>query len=355
MRPSHKRKARLIAIILAALAVVVWLLKEREQAAPNEIVIKIAEGGTAPTEREIAKLLTGKDAFKEAGVKLQIIPASASAGWTSPMALLSGQIDVGGGSLAGWINIRARGGKIKALIPGGVVNKEYRTGILVLENSPIHSVKDLAGKSISVNTLGLGGDFLLKLLLRRNGVPLNQVQEVVAPTESQLQLLLSKQINAVADTLCGGVWFDRALDLGGIRLLPGTGAYEIMGEEFARTPSGFREDFIQAHPQAVRGYVTAVEKIRRDIWEIYQKDPERIRKAYAKIAESKGGNPKLAKYFRPTPPGIFMTDRDVQWWLDIMVAEGKLKPGQVKASEVYTNEFNPGYREDVKNAGGSAR
>jgi ABC-type nitrate/sulfonate/bicarbonate transport system substrate-binding protein len=351
------RKVKIISgiIFIAALAALgLFFLRARQKSVTEEVVVKVLEGGTAPTESEIAEKLTGKDIFAEQGVKLQKIPGSATAGWNSPMALLAGKIDVGGGSLAGWINIRARGGKIKAVIPGGVVSPDYHAGILVLADSDIRSVKDLAGKTVTVNTLGLGGEFHLKLLLKRNGVPLDQVQVLATPTENEIQLLLSKQVNAVADTLDGSIFIDLALDRGGVRLLPDTSVYAIHGE-CARTPSGFREDFIQAHPETVRGYVTAAEKIRRLIWEAFKKDPEQIRKAYVEIAERKGGNPKLAKYFRPTPPGIFMTDRDVQWWIDAMISEGKLKPGQVKPADVYTNEFNPYYKDYQSSQATAAR
>ena len=31
----------------------------------------------------------------------------------------------------------------------------------------------------------------------------------------------------------------------------------------------------------------------------------------------------------------------VHWWIDLLVREGKLRPGQIAATDVYTNEFNP--------------
>jgi ABC-type nitrate/sulfonate/bicarbonate transport system substrate-binding protein len=161
---------------------------------------------------------------------------------------------------------------------------------------------------------------------------------------------MSKQVDAVANTLTRGIEIDRALDQGGVRLIPGTSAYDIHGKEYASTPSGFREDFIKEHPDTVRKYVTAVETTRRLVWDVYIKDPQRVAKAYAEVAGEKGGNPELAKYYRPAKPGIYLTDDDVQWWLDVMEAEGQLKHGQIKASDVYTNEFSLAYKE-IKNKG----
>ena len=34
----------------------------------------------------------------------------------------------------------------------------------------------------------------------------------------------------------------------------------------------------------------------------------------------------------------------MQWWIDAMVEQGQLKPGQIKASDIYTNEYNPYYK-----------
>jgi len=339
-----------IVFVIVAVAATGLYIRKHAITAQKEVIIRVVECGTTPTETEILQKLTGRDIFEEQGIKLQRIPGSLTAGWSSPMALVSGQIDVGGGSLAGWINIRARGGKIKAMIPGSVVTGEEKAGLLVLEGSSIHTVKDLVGKSVAVNILGLGGDYHLKLLLKRNGVPPDKVQIVVAPIASQIQLLMSKQVDAVANTLTRGIEIDRALDQGGVRLIPGTSAYDIHGKEYASTPSGFREDFIKEHPDTVRKYVAAVETTRRLVWDVYIKDPQRVAKAYAEVAGEKGGNPELAKYYRPAKPGIYLTDDDVQWWLDVMEAEGQLKHGQIKASDVYTNEFSLAYKE-LKNKG----
>jgi hypothetical protein len=34
-------------------------------------------------------------------------------------------------------------------------------------------------------------------------------------------------------------------------------------------------------------------------------------------------------------------DAQVQWWIDLLVREGKLKPGQIQARDVWTNAYNP--------------
>jgi ABC-type nitrate/sulfonate/bicarbonate transport system substrate-binding protein len=339
-KSMNKSWKLLLAAILAVLAVGPGCFLTKFKPAKSDLVEIRILGSTAPTEWEIANKLSGTDIFEKEHVKVKIIPGSAASG-PRFQALLTGNLDVEGGAWIGWINIRGRGGKIKAVINGGLQTKDRKAGIMVLENSPIHSVKDLVGKTIAVNTLGLTAEYTIKEILRRNGLSLNQVQLVAVPTENQEQVLRTKQVDAAADVTCSATWIDMAFDRGGVRLLPETSNYSVRGEN-ASTGTGFREDFIKDHPQQVKGFVAALEKTRRYVWDEFQKNPQVVRKAYAEIAEAKGGNPKLAKFYIPSEPDYnFNMDRDVQWWIDALVADGKVKPGVVKAADVYTDEFNP--------------
>jgi ABC-type nitrate/sulfonate/bicarbonate transport system substrate-binding protein len=146
--------------------------------------------------------------------------------------------------------------------------------------------------------------------------------------------------------MSGGPNFQRMLDRGGIRVIPGTGKYEVLGcDETIGT--GFREEFIEKHPETVRRYVSAVEKARRILWDEFKKDPVRVIAIHAKLVKEKGGNPELSKYYLPPihlPDYEFITGNEARLWIKVMESEGQLKPGQVKAEDVYTNEFNPFYK-----------
>ena len=39
--------------------------------------------------------------------------------------------------------------------------------------------------------------------------------------------------------------------------------------------------------------------------------------------------------------GLIPGDEQVQWWIDLLVREGRLRKDQIQASDVYTNTFNP--------------
>ena len=240
----------IVAVLVAAGAF--YLLKDKPK--PGEVVIKEVDTPTTPNNWELVEKLTGRDVLKEENVKVQDVPVISG-----PLfqALLADQLDVAGFDWTGWINVVARGGKIKAVYGGAAVTKEIKTGILVLETSGIRAVKDLRGKSIAVNTLGLGAEYDIKIYLEKNGLKLDQVQLLQVPVENEEEALRTSQVNAAAGTTGGGTWFDRALDKGGVRIVPGTDRYDIYGHDATIYALGFKDDFIQAHPDAVRRYVTA--------------------------------------------------------------------------------------------------
>jgi ABC-type nitrate/sulfonate/bicarbonate transport system substrate-binding protein len=142
----------------------------------------------------------------------------------------------------------------------------------------------------------------------------------------------------------GGVDYELTVAHGGVREIPNTRQYDVRGT-FVILGSGFREDFIQQHPQVVIHFVNAIERSRHAVWDAWNKNPQAVRKAYADITASKGGNPTLAQYYRINyvPEHQYANDADIQWWIDILVNEGKLTPGQIKPSDVYTYKYNQYY------------
>ncbi|HEX3048616.1 MAG TPA: ABC transporter substrate-binding protein [Bacillota bacterium] len=314
----------------------------------KNVTIRILDS-TTPSDWEIIKKAIGRDILKEEGVQLELISSasSASGGTISIQALLANNIDYASSAWPAWINAIAGGGKIKAVTTGSTTSKDYPgNGLVVLENSSIHTVKDLVGKRIAVNVLGASADYEIRQYLKQNGISIDQVQLVVVPSPQIEQTLRTKQVDVAAWTMGGGVEYEMAMDRGGLRELPGTKRYDIRGNTIAMG-NGFRKDFIKRHPETVQRFVRVVEKSKRILWDEFQKDPEQVRKAYAEVTESKGGNPKLFQYYRPSafsPDYPFASDKDIQWWIDILESEGKLKGKQIKPSSIYTNEFNPYYK-----------
>jgi len=339
--------------VIAALFLVVagsWWLYFQTSRHNTERAFSIRlSDSSVPNNYELAKKLTGRDILEEEKVMLTPITIQGGGGGTVTMqALLANNIDVAGGSISIWVNAISKGAKVKLLLPGSVTEKPEHSGLLVLEESHIHTIKDLNGKKIAVNVLGAEADFIIRTFLKQNGLSVNKVELVVVPAENQEQVLRSHQVDAIAWTTSGGTQFDRTVDHGGVRRIPGTSSFETRGNQSLLTTSeGFLEKFIKAHPDDVRRYLRAVDKARRIVWEEYQKNPERVRKVYAEISKAKGGNPELAKYYRGvrwSPENQFITDRDIQFWIEKFTEDGLLKPGQLNPSDIYTNEFNPQYK-----------
>lgn len=338
---SSTLRVTALCVLFTALCGAGWMLVGRVNKAHSQVVIRVLDS-SAPSSWEIAQQLTGRDLLLEEGVRLKQIPGIQSTGGTQTLqALLANNIDYGTSYWPAWINIIAAGGKIKAVATGGVTTRDTPSnGFVVLEESPIRTPADLVGKRIAVNVLGAENDYLVRQFLRQNGLSIGQVELVVVPWAQQEQVLKSGQVDVAASF--SYAYFGPAHERGGLRELPGTRGFDIKGCNTG-SGQGFREEFIKKHPDTVRSFVTAFEKTNRLIWEEFRKDPGRVKKAYVEIATRKGGNPKLAEYYRPawSPEYPFATDRDLQYWLDIFAAEGKIKTGQIKPSDVYTHEFNP--------------
>lgn len=338
-----------LVVVVAVVAGAGWSFTRNPSHAEKDVAIKVGESTTSPNSFELVQKLTGRDIIKEEGVTLERIPIQGGGGGTVTMqALLAGNIDVAGGSISVWVNAISKGAKVKLLLPGSATEKPEHSGLLVLEESNIHTIKDLVGKKIAVNVLGAEADFIIRTFLKQNGLSIDQVELVVVPAENEEQVLRSKQADAVAWTTSGGAQFDRALDKGGVRRIPGTSSFETRGNlPLLTTSEGFREDFIKEHPETVRKYLKAVDSARYIVWDEFNKNPERVRAAYAEISEAKGGNPLQAKYYRGprwSPENQFIADRDIQFWIEKFTEAGILKPGQIKPSDIYTNEFNPKYK-----------
>jgi len=59
------------------------------------------------------------------------------------------------------------------------------------------------------------------------------------------------------------------------------------------------------------------------------------------FAKRRGLDPQYAGSWQYYEHGLVPGNEQIQWWIDLLVREGKLKKDQIQASDVYTNTFNP--------------
>jgi ABC-type nitrate/sulfonate/bicarbonate transport system substrate-binding protein len=210
---------------------------------------------------------------------------------------------------------------------------------IVRSDSAIRSARDLAGKTIAMGARGAMWEYATKEYLKKSGVPTDRLNILVVPPPQHEQVLRSRQVDVIvavspiSDNILGG---------GGTRVL--TTLYDIFGKNTGGAGFGVvvRDEFARKNPDLVKRLVAAL--VKTDQWA--QKNPEQARKTVAAILKKRNQNPVIAKYWKPPYLRNYglLNDRDVSYWLDWFVQEGKLKSGEIKPADIYTNEYNPHYR-----------
>jgi ABC-type nitrate/sulfonate/bicarbonate transport system substrate-binding protein len=274
--------------------------------------------------------------YKDAGIVIEYT-GTTTGGPQSIMTVASGSNDVGSSAFSAIVNAIAKGTKITVIAPseGTVVNNPaYKW--LVLNTSSIKTASDLKGKIIAVNTLGAQADYVTRAYLYQNNMTPADVQLVVMPYENMEQVLKQGQVDVIAPM---GTWEKKIEAGGGVRALFTDAG--VTGDQI-KTGTFVSTDFIEKHPDITKKFVNATVKAFE--WDKQNRNQSRV--LLAKFLKEQNNNPQLATYFTGwsvrTPPVI--NDSDVQFWIDVMVKEGTLKSGQLKPSDIYTNEFNPYYQ-----------
>ncbi|MFP5076438.1 ABC transporter substrate-binding protein [Rhizobium sp. YIM 134829] len=266
--------------------------------------------------------------FKDTGVKIENV-GYAAGGPASLIALASGDVEIGSAATSAVLNSIAGGNDFVAAYPSNGINKEVQSIYYVLDNSPIKTIKDLAGKSIAVNTLGAHLDYTTREALHSAGLPSDSANLVVVPGPQLEQVLRSGQVDVSAFGYWQTTFEGAAKKAGGIR--PIFGDTDVLGE----IAGGFivlRRDFIKAHPDLAKVFV---EQSQRAL-DYAREHPEETKAIFAKALSARGENGEIAQYFRGfgVRPGGKATERDVQFWIDVLEREGKLKPGQLVAKTI---------------------
>lgn len=252
----------------------------------------------------------------------------------------TGETDFGSAFNGAIIKSYAEGIRIKSVVGSYGSDENTFIGFYVLEDSEIKTAKDLIGKKIGVNILGAHAEFAIKQFLRDNGLSeeeIQQVELVVVPVGSAEQILRSGQIDVVQ---LSGIGKDRTLENGGIR--PVFKDIDLFGE-FTAGAFFFTEKYIQENPDTVR---TFVEGVGKAIEWARNTPREEVIKKLEEIVSAREGNETTEnlKYWKSTgiaEEGGQIAKKEFQVWIDWLVKNGELKEGQIKAEDLYTNEFNP--------------
>ncbi|MCX5193815.1 ABC transporter substrate-binding protein [Streptomyces sp. NBC_00249] len=251
----------------------------------------------------------------------------------------TGQTHFGSAFNGAVIKLAAGKAPIKAVVSSYGSDQHSYGGYFVLEDSPIRSARDLIGKKVGMNTLGAHYQALLDVYLSRNGLSkadAAKVEALVVPPVNTEQSLRQKQIEVGVLT---GVLRDKALAAGGLR--PLFTDVELLGP-FSAGTYVMTERFIKENPDTVRAFATGVAKAIE--WSRTTPREEVVARM-TDIVKKRGRNEDTAtlQYWHSygvAETGGRISDKEFQLWLDWLGERGEIKQGQLKAADLYTNEFN---------------
>lgn len=264
----------------------------------------------------------------------------------------TGQIDFGGAFNGAVVKLAAHGAPITSVISYYGSDKHAYNGFYVLEDSPIRSARDLLGKKVGMNTLGAHNEAMLDIYLKRHGLSkgeIGKVQPLVVPPVNIEQSLRQRQIQV---GVLGDILRDKAVAGGGIR--PLFTDFQLLGA-FSAGTYVMTDRFLQQNPDTAKTFVTGV--ARAIEWARSTPREEviaRMTEVVKKRGRKEDARPlKYWKSFGVAETGGRITDKQLQLWIDWLAERGDIKRGKVKASDLYTNEYND-YRPGSTSPGPSA-
>ncbi|RAS13982.1 ABC transporter substrate-binding protein [Ensifer adhaerens] len=266
--------------------------------------------------------------FDGTGITIESV-GYATGGPASLIALASGDVEIGSAATSAVLNSIISGNDFVAAYPSNGINDEVQSIFYVLEDSPIKSIKDIAGKSIAVNTLGAHLDYTIREALHSVGLPTDAANQVVVPGPQLEQVLRSGQVDISAFGYWQTTFEGVARKNGGLRAI--FDDTDVLGE----IAGGFvvlRRDFVKEHPEAAKTFVLQSARAL----DYAREHPQETKDILAKALKARGENPEIAQYFRGygVRAGGLPVERDLQFWIDVLVREGKLKQGQLAPRDV---------------------
>ena len=315
----------------AAVAAGLLLATPAFAAEPEQVTIRYLTSQGGLSAHELADVL---GYFKGTGITLENV-GYVQGGPASLFALASGDVELGSAATAAVLNSIAGGNDFVAAYASNGINKTTESIFYTLEGSPIKSIKDLQGKTIAVNTLGAHLDYTVREALHSVGLPENAAKLVVVPGPQLEQVLRSGQVDISAFGYWQTTFQGAALKNGPLQKV--FGDTDVLGE----IAGGFvvlRRDWIKEHPEAARIFV---EKSQAAL-EYARLHPEETKKVLAKALAVRNENPEIAQYFAGygVREGGRAVTRDLQFWIDVLVRGGVLKPGQLKGEDILYNPAN---------------
>jgi len=325
----------LVAVVVAVVVIGQGVGAGRASAAaPEQNGVTVIRYLNGRGEVEVFEIAEALGLLKGTGIRIESVGYSQG-GPESLVAMASGSVDIAGAATPAIVNAIAAGAKIIGVMPDGGVSEDVNSKFFVLAGSDIRSAKDIEGKSIAVNTLGAHLDYTVRKYLEDHGLKPDAANLIAVPGPQLEQVLRHRLADVVAVGAWQAVFAGKIEADGGVRVL--FTDYDVLGNIVLGTDA-MKKSFVAAHAEAVRAFVTA--SARAVDWTM--RHPAEARALVAEILKKRGDNPELAQYW----PGFGLrahalyTPHDAQFWIDVLVRAGRLKPDQLAPEDVETNRYN---------------
>jgi NitT/TauT family transport system substrate-binding protein len=169
------------------------LLGARTASAQERVTLRV---GTAPVESYAMPYFAVENGFYEkAGLDVHI--TSLAGGGATLAALIGGSLDVAYTNSGAMSNAHARGVPIYLFFPGGYyTSSQPTTALLVAKNSPLHTAKDMNGKTVALSTLRDLVQISCMKWMDDNGGDSSSVKWIEMPTVAMGDALAAGRIDA---------------------------------------------------------------------------------------------------------------------------------------------------------------
>lgn len=247
-------------------------------------------------------------------------------------AIGSGELDLGRRHTPLVISAIASGADVKIIAAGTQPTKEHpHMKYFVRKDSGINDIKDFSGKKIAINSFGACSEYVTKKLLKDNGLS-GKVNFVQIPND-QLDLVLKQ--GTVDISIIHPPQSGRAEQTPELKKL--FDDYDIDHGISGMSPYTINGEFARQHPKEVKELLAILSKTAHWI----NTHPDEAKKIIAKRLGMQEDLVEIFNYFDDQ----IVPKKGIQYWIDLLVDEGKLKPGQITPEKVYTNKYNPNVKE----------
>ncbi|WP_240686828.1 ABC transporter substrate-binding protein [Amycolatopsis suaedae] len=112
--------------------------------------------------------------FKQEGLEVETV--TAPSGQASVTKMLNGEVDIAYGSYTPFFIAKSKGAADVKLVADASSAGPNSTMVVAMPNSPVKSVKDMAGKRVAITGINTITDTLIKSVMKTNGVDYSGIQ-----------------------------------------------------------------------------------------------------------------------------------------------------------------------------------